>query len=202
MARKRDNELPFRKPFKAVPLRRVNKRPPKPPKFSRPRKTWRQAWYETRPLVLLIGLATMCAIAAMPGAYEPPGFLQSEPERIAGSFTRCGKGRGYYCVIDGDTFRIGERKVRVVGIDTAEIDAQCPAEAEQAELSTAALQYWLNRGGFIMTARIDEPNDRYGRELRIIKRIDSDNREDRLADWMQANGGARGYLGGWRGGWC
>lgn len=150
----------------------------------------------------LIVLAAMSVIAAMPGAYEPPAFLQSDPERISGTFTRCGKGRGYYCVIDGDTFRIGKRSVRVAGIDTAEVEAQCPAEALQAERSTAALQSWLNRGTFHMTARIDEPADQYGRELRIIKRIDPDNGVDRLADWMQTNGGARGYLGGWREGWC
>lgn len=202
MARKRNNVLPFRKPFKAVPLRRVKGRTPKPPKWKKPQTTWKQAWFETRPFVLLIAFVTVSVVAAMPGAFEPPGFLQSEPERIEGSFTRCGKGRGYYCVIDGDTFRIGERSVRVVGIDTAEVDAKCPAEAEQAELSTAALQRWLNRGAFTMTARIDEPNDRYGRELRIVKRIESDNRIDRLADWMQSNGGARSYVGGWRGGWC
>ena len=105
-------------------------------------------------------------------------------------------------MIDGDTFRLGERKVRVVGIDTAEVDARCPAEAAQAEASTAALQSWLNRGPFRMTARVDEPTDRYGRDLRIVKRINPDGSEDRLADYMQQNGGARGYLGGYRGGWC
>jgi len=152
--------------------------------------------------VLLIALVTTSIIAAFPGAYEPPTFLQSDRERISGNFTRCGLGRGYYCVIDGDTFRIGERRVRVVGIDTAEVDASCRAEADQAQWSTTALQSWLNKGAFDMTARIDEPNDQYGRELRILKRTNSDGRIDRLADWMQTNGGARDYLGGWRGGWC
>lgn len=202
MVRKRDNVLPFRKLSRAATLRRFTRPPPKPPKWKAPGKSWRQAWFETRPFVLLIALVTICVIISMPGAYEPPGFLQSEPEQIAGTFTRCGRGRGYFCVIDGDTFRIGERTVRVVGIDTAEVDALCPAEAEQAELSTRALQYWLNRGAFTMTARLDEPSDRYGRELRIIKRMTPDNRTDRLSDWMQSNGGARSYLGGWRGGWC
>lgn len=185
-----------------MPLRRLNKRPS--PKFKRakPQKSWSEAWFETRPFVLLITLVTISIIAAMPGAYEPPAFLQSEPERISGNFTRCGLGRGYYCVIDGDTFKIGKRNVRVVGIDTAEVDAQCSAEAIQAERSTAALQAWLNRGTFQMTARLDEPNDQYGRELRILKRTGSGGRVDRLVDWMQTNGGARDYLGGWRGGWC
>jgi endonuclease YncB( thermonuclease family) len=199
VARKRDNVVGFRKPFRAVPLRRVKRRPPRPPKRG---LSWQQAWHETRPIILTIALVTISIITATPGAYEPPAFLQSARETISGTFTRCGKGRGYYCVVDGDTFRIGKRKIRVVGIDTAEVDARCPAEQVQAEQSTAALQAWLNRGAFGMTARIDNPYDRYGRELRIVKRIEADGREDRLADWMQTNGGARGYLGGWRGGWC
>ena len=155
-----------------------------------------------RPVLLAIALLTLVAIAAMPGAFEPPSFMQSEPERVSGSFTRCGPGRGYYCVLDGDTFKLGQRSVRVVGIDTAETDAGCPAEARQAEASTAALQRWLNRGPFRMTARLDEPVDAYGRDLRIVKRIEPDGSEDLLAEWMQAEGGARSYLGGMRGGWC
>lgn len=202
MGRNRENVVPFRKPFRAVRLRRSQKRPSSQRGRARPKSSWSQAWHDARPFVLLIALVTISVITAMPGAYEPPSFLQSEQERIAGSFTRCGVGRGYYCVIDGDTFKIGDRTVRVVGIDTAEVDARCPAEAAQAQRSTAALQSWLSRGAFQMTARLDGPTDRYGRELRIIKRISADKREDRLADWMQTNGGARDYLGGWRGGWC
>lgn len=202
MVRKRNNVVSFRKPLRAVPLRGTNKRTSLPPRRTRQQRTWRQAWFQTRPFVLLIALVTVSTIAAMPCSHEPPAFLQSDLERIFGNFTRCGQGREYYCVIDGDTFRIGERSVRVVGIDTAELDARCPAEAKQAENSTIALQSWLNRGPFQMTTRIDEPSDHYGRELRIIKRIDTDKRVNRLADWMQSDGGARGYLGGWRGGWC
>lgn len=156
-----------------------------------------------RPYLLLIALITLIAIYATTGrAFEPPQFLQSEPEIVASSFTRCGAGRGHHCVIDGDTFKIGDRSIRVVGIDTAEVSARCPAEAAQAEASTASLQAWLNRGPFQMTARIDDPTDRYGRDLRIIKRVRPDGNEDRLAEYMQEHGGARGYFGGYRGGWC
>lgn len=105
-------------------------------------------------------------------------------------------------MIDGDTFKLGTRKIRVVGIDTAEIDARCPAEAAQAEASTRSLQAWLNRGPFTMQARLDEPTDRYGRELMIIKRVRPDGSEERLADYMTDRGGARSYWGGFRGEWC
>ena len=137
-----------------------------------------------------------------PALVEPPAFLSTEPERIEAQFTRCGPGRGHACVIDGDTFKIGERKFRVTGIDTAEVEASCDAEAAQAETSTRALQDWLNRGAFQITTRIDEPTDRYGRTLAIVKRVRADGSEERLADWMQEHGGARGYDGGFRGGWC
>jgi endonuclease YncB( thermonuclease family) len=92
--------------------------------------------------------------------------------------------------------------VRVVGIDAPEVDAQCGAEALGAARATQALQTWLNRGSFRLSARIDQPIDRYGRELRIVKRINPDGSEDRLADYMTAGGFVRRYMGGWRGGWC
>lgn len=152
--------------------------------------------------MLAIFLAAGIAIHQMAGFYEPPGFLQGEPVEVWGDFTRCGAGRGAFCVVDGDTFKLGEVKYRVTGIDTAEVDAACPAEAAQAEASTQALQRWLNRGPFQLATRLDEPTDRYGRTLAIVKRAGPDGSEDRLAEWMIAEGGARGYDGGLRGGWC
>jgi endonuclease YncB( thermonuclease family) len=202
MSRGRDNVVPFRRPLRAVPLRRAKT----PPKRPRPAKgTWRRAVAELRPGLLLIALAAVLAVVGDPRAYEPPAWLQTAPQKIEGRFTRCGLGRGYYCVIDGDTFKMGAQSVRVVGIDTAEAGehARCAREASQAEASTLALQRWLNRASFRLTARLDEPIDRYGRSLRIVKRLNPDGSEDRLADYMVAEGGAHWYWGrGWRGGWC
>ncbi len=180
----------------------------KPARFRKPRRaparqgTWAQAWTAMRPWLFLIALVTLSAIYQLPGFYEPPAFMQGDPTVVDGNFTRCGPGRGHLCVIDGDTFKIGAAKYRVTGIDTAEVDAACPAEAAQAEASTAALQRWLNRGAFRVTTRIDEPTDRYGRTLAIVKRDAPGGGEDRLADFMQAEGGARRYDGGFRSGWC
>ena len=174
-----------------------------PPARFKPRPPgWRDAFVSLRPWLLLIGFVTMAYIFTLPGAFSAPGWLSSEPQVIEGRFTRCGRGRGYYCVVDGDTFKLGDRAVRVVGIDTAEVDAECPAEAVQAEASTEALQGWLNRGPFRMTHRLDEPIDRYGRSLRTVYRLRPDGSEDRLADFMRREGGARGYWGGGRGEWC
>ena len=174
-----------------------------PPARFKPRPPgWRDAFVSLRPWLLLIGFVTMAYIFTLPGAFSAPGWLSSEPQVIEGRFTRCGRGRGYYCVVDGDTFKLGDRAVRVVGIDTAEREAECAAEAVQAETSTRALQGWLNRGPFRMTHRLDEPIDRYGRSLRTVYRLRPDGSEDRLADYMQREGGARGYWGGFRDGWC
>ena len=174
-----------------------------PPARFKPRPPgWRDAFVSLRPWLLLIGFVTMAYIFTLPGAFSAPGWLSSEPQVIEGRFTRCGRGRGYYCVVDGDTFKLGDTSVRVVGIDTAEKDAECPAEALQAEASTKALQAWLNRGPFRMTHRLDEPIDRYGRSLRTVYRLRPDGSEDRLADFMRREGGARGYWGGGRGEWC
>ena len=174
-----------------------------PPARFKPRPPgWRDAFVSLRPWLLLIGFVTMAYIFTLPGVFSAPGWLSSEPQVIEGRFTRCGRGRGYYCVVDGDTFKLGNTSVRVVGIDTAEKDADCAAEAVQAEASTEALQAWLNRGPFRMTHRLDEPIDRYGRSLRTVYRLRPDGSEDRPADFMRREGGARGYWGGGRGGWC
>jgi endonuclease YncB( thermonuclease family) len=188
--------------FKPKRPRRRGRRKVRSARFKRRQSTWREAWAAMRPLLLLITLATLAYIFALPGAFSAPGFLSSEPQVIEGRFTRCGRGRGYYCVVDGDTFKLGDKAVRVVGIDTAEREAECPAEAAQAEASTRALQGWLNRGPFRMTHRLDEPTDRYGRALRTVYRLRPDGSEDRLADFMRSEGGSRGYWGGGRGGWC
>ena len=109
----------------------------KPARFGRPRKSWRQAWFETRPIVFLIALVTIAVIYQTPGFYEPPAFLQSAPDRVEGVFTRCGPGRGAFCVINGDTFKLGDTKYRVTGIDTAEI-AVLTAAYEKAKTQYAA----------------------------------------------------------------
>ena len=52
---------------------------------------------------------------ADPALVDPVGLLATAPERIDEQFTRCGRGRGRACVIDGDTIKLGERKIRIIG---------------------------------------------------------------------------------------
>jgi micrococcal nuclease len=140
--------------------------------------------------------------AVDPALVEPPALLSTDPERVDAQFSRCGPGRARACVIDGDTFKMGNRKIRIIGIDTAEVDARCPAEAAQAEAATAELQRLLNQGPFEMVGRVAGSRDRYGRDLRALRRVRPDGSVQSIAEDMRASGLARRYLGGLRGGWC
>lgn len=157
-----------------------------------------------RKLQTLIFGAILLSIwpAADPALVEPVGFLASDPERVDARFTRCGPGRGHACVIDGDTFKLGQRKIRIIGIETAEVEARCPAEAAMAEAATAMLQHLLNQGPFEMVGRIAGSQDRYGRDLRALRRVRPDGTVQSIADDMRSSGVARRYLGGLRSGWC
>ncbi|MEO7411301.1 MAG: thermonuclease family protein [Sphingomicrobium sp.] len=137
-----------------------------------------------------------------PALVEPPAFLSAAPERVAQRFTRCGPGRGSACVVDGDTFKLGKRKIRIVGIDAPETHpANCPEEARLGEAATAELMRLLNQGPFTMIGRIDDMTDRYGRELRAITRTRPDGSSQSIADDMRNSGLARRYLGR-KTSWC
>ena len=154
-----------------------------------------------RPLTLFAVLAALWPTLD-PALIEAPAFLSTEPERIAAQFTRCGRGRGEACVVDGDTFKLGQRKVRIVGIDAPETHpASCPEEARLGEAATAELMRLLNQGPFTMSGRIDDSQDRYGRDLRTISRTRSDGTTQSIAEDMRSSGLARRYLGR-RASWC
>lgn len=72
--------------------------------------------------------------------------------------------------VDGDTFRIGKRRIRIVGIDAPEIGGQCESERRLAAAAIVKLQALLNAGPFVMTGRFDDMKDRYGRDLRVLSR--------------------------------
>src|SRR5688572_11792995 len=66
-----------------------------------------------RPFILGAILLTIWP-AMDPALIEPPGFLSSDPVTVDVHFTRC---PGRACVVDGDTFRIGNKRIRIIGID-------------------------------------------------------------------------------------
>jgi micrococcal nuclease len=80
------------------------------------RDTWRWLWV-LRPFILLGILASLYIGAGDPALVEPPGFMQAAPEPVSAAFLRCETGRSGACVIDGDTFRLGARRIQIIGID-------------------------------------------------------------------------------------
>ena len=156
-----------------------------------------------RPAILLGMLVSAYVAGGDPALVEPPGFLSTDPEQVAETFTRCGPGRGHACVIDGDTFKLGERKVRIIGIDTPETHpARCAEEVRLGEAATVMLQGLLNQGPFEMVAPIYRDQDRYGRDLRVIRRKRPDGSYESIASEMRESGLAHRYLGGIKTGWC
>jgi len=156
-----------------------------------------------RPFILLGILASIYVGAGDPALVEPPGFLSSEPERVDEQFTNCGPGGAHACVVDGDTFRLGDRRIRIIGIDAPETHpARCAKEAELGEMATGKLRDLLNEGPFEMVAPLYRDTDRYGRDLRVIRRKGPEGSYQSIASDMRESGLARRYLGGFRGGWC
>ena len=140
---------------------------------------------------------------ADPALIDPVGLLATNPERVDQNFTRCGRGRGHACVIDGDTIKLGQRKIRIIGIDAPEVSSpQCPAEAVKAEAATAKLQTLLNQGPFEMVGSVTRDKDRYGRDLRALNRPNADGSTTSIAEEMRDAGLANRYLGGVKLGWC
>jgi micrococcal nuclease len=108
-------------------------------------------------------------------------------------------------IIDGDTFEARVRvwpgldvdtKVRLRGIDAAELHARCDDERVKAEAARTALETILAEGGLTIS---QVGIDKYGG--RVDATIATRNTADVSAAML--NGGfARSYDGGKRGSWC
>lgn len=161
----------------------------RPPSFKPQRRDIRQLLW-LAPLLLLAGALLD------PSLIEPVGPLGAT-EVVAATFTPCGPGRGSACVIDGDTFRLGDRKIRITGIDAPELaEPRCPAEAALARRAADRLLVLLNQGPFVMVAHRLQRQDRRGRDLMVIRR-DGKSIGRQLMD----EGLAHRYIGSKRS-WC
>ena len=128
-------------------------------------------------------------------AEAPPPAIG--PEQVSERFTRCGvPGSGFACVVDGDSFRLGERRIRIRGIDAPEREGRCQAESELATKAADRLVELLNDAPFVMTARRQDERDRYGRELRVLTRGAKS-----IGETMVAEGFAHDYAGA-KTSWC
>ena len=188
---------------KRTKLGRPGSAPPPPRFWPEPRRSGlRRLLFGARPFLLLA-----VAIAVWPLAdrrlIPAVGPLAGEPERVDRRFTDCGPGRGFACVIDGDTFRLGDRKIRIKDINAPELASpECPAERLLAEQSKRRLRELLNEGPFVMTASRIDLADRYGRELRLIERVLPGGETESIGDAMREAGMAHAYLGALEPGWC
>lgn len=123
-----------------------------------------------RRTLLLVPLLALAGALLDPSLIAPFGPLAAT-ELVTATFTRCGPGRGVACVIDGDTFRLGDRKIRIVGIDAPELaEPRCPEEAVLARRSADRMLVLLNQGPFDMIAHKLQRRDRHGRDLMVIER--------------------------------
>jgi endonuclease YncB( thermonuclease family) len=147
-------------------------------------------WWRLKAVLFLVLLLALSWWLSRPPA---PGL---GPERVAEHFTRCGTAPAHACVVDGDSFRLGKRRIRIRGIDAPEMAGACPAETALARRSADRLVEQLNRGPFTMTAVGGNERDRYGRELRTLTR---DGRS--IGEAMVEAGLAHGYRGS-KSGWC
>ena len=158
-------------------------------------------WRAIRWWLGIVVIAALWVLYRNAIAYDPPTFLEGQPVAVNGQFSRCGAGRGPLCVVDGDTLKLNQRTIRIVGIDAPEVRAQCPAEALGAERATAVLQRWVNAAPFELVPRLDRPTDKYGRELMTARRTVRGQPETAAQVLIEA-GVARAYLGEARTGWC
>ena len=176
------------------------------PPISPPLRFWPDAPRRHRPRragrLAALGVVGLVAWPALdPALLRAPAFLSTEPERVDAFFGRCRVDRTPACVVDGDTLRLGKRRIRIVGIDAPELDGQCPRERELAARSAARLQQLLNAGPFLMSTRLDQQRDRYGRELRSLWRERPGGAEQSIAAEMRSSGLAARYLGR-KASWC
>lgn len=146
---------------------------------------------------LVLAILVALALFALPGVIP----LDREREVVDERFVRCGQGSSFACVVDGDSIRLGKRRVRILGIDAPELrDPKCEGERQLAERSTDALLGWLNRGAFELVRDARSDRDQYGRDLRRIVRTDG-GREESAGDWLIDEGLAAPYLGR-KAAWC
>lgn len=97
-------------------------------------------------------------------------------------------------VIDGDTLRIGDERIRIMGLDTPETHrARCMGEYTLGAQATRKMANLVRQGVTIERGGID----RYGRTLAVVRVNGRD-----VAVTMIGAGLARAYHGGKREGWC
>lgn len=136
---------------------------PRPLSFKPSRRGFRRA-------ILLVPLLALAGALFDPSLIAPFGPLAVR-EEVTATFTRCEPGHNVACVIDGDMIKLGDRTIRIIGIDAPELaKSRCPEEAALARRSADRLLALLNKGPFDMVAHRLQRMDRRGHDLMVLER--------------------------------
>lgn len=162
----------------------------RPPSFKPRRRDIRLALWAL-PLLIVAGALLD------PKLFGPIGPLAAPPERVSTAFVACDRGGEPACVVDGDTLMLGDRTVRIMGIDAPDLATpRCEIERDLARRSADRLMVLLNQGPFDMVAHRLQRHDRNGREMMQLRR-DGRSIGERLID----EGLAHRYTG-FKRSWC
>jgi micrococcal nuclease len=152
---------------------------------------------------VVVGFAVLAFVSFPPGGdvraqSSASGLQHGAIDRERAAFPICDGPRRITCVVDGDTIWYQGAKIRIADIDTPEITRpRCPREAELGRKATQRLQSLLNEAPFRMEPAPDgRQQDRFGRELKVLKRGDTS-----IGTIMVREGLAQRWGSGRRG-WC
>lgn len=171
-------------------------------------ETRRGTWHRPRapvwlPLVVLAGVAADLHIIAQmrSGAFGRTAEIHSasSPNKAGSTvvFRLCGSSYWQNCVIDGDTIQYAGARIRIADIDAPEThDPKCASEAALGARATQRLLDLMNAGPFEVVSAGSRDRDKYGRDLRLIRR---DGRS--VGGMLVAEGLARRWDGA-RHPWC
>lgn len=141
-------------------------------------------------------MAILLTLGLLMAALVIPSGPAIEPTSLRAQFGFCHEGGGINCVVDGDTFWAGGKKVRIAGIEAPEThEPRCPEEAERGRAATRKLQDLLNSGTVTLTPDA-RGQDQHGRLLRHVSVGGKD-----VGEALIAAGLAREYRGGKKP-WC
>ncbi|MEE4315850.1 MAG: thermonuclease family protein [Erythrobacter sp.] len=123
-------------------------------------------------IILPLVFAALAALLLVSWPAGEPVAAQSASDGERALFPVCGGGRRVTCVVDGDTIWYRGAKIRIADIDTPEVNRPaCQREAALGRRATERLRELLNAGAFTLEPPPSgRTRDRFGRELRVIKR--------------------------------
>jgi micrococcal nuclease len=143
--------------------------------------------------------AWVLAVGLLEGAAAGYAAFELPPNSVDGgrNFDLCRWAFQQNCVIDGDTIRYDGVKIRLADIDTPETSRpKCAFEAALGHKAKRRLLELMNAGPLDVVSIGGPDVDRYGRQLRVIKRGGHS-----IADTLVAEGLARHWDGARRS-WC